>query len=209
MPLIQAWKCPKTSKVFEHKHHYLDHLRAEAHCRYRERKWFRFLRHFDDELAELHKCGSEENICRWIEAHSRDLYIRNRPDEASLGTRFRGDIDLGSKYYCPPDDPLALGFRPDFSIHVLRCEVFSCEPIDHRSPVPYEARRLGDLAWEGTIILRLIGFHPEPAKILNNTGLYTEQSYGGGHPDIHFKFWMMACRFPMFSMMKRLAEPLR
>jgi hypothetical protein len=70
MPQIQAWKCPKTEKLFEEKTKYLNHLRALAKASAAKRKERKMLGELQSVFTRMRtECGTMEEIEEFIKAH--------------------------------------------------------------------------------------------------------------------------------------------
>jgi hypothetical protein len=79
MPLVQAWQCPKTGKLFAQKSEYHAHLRRKAKVALRERNERRLIEEFElrAEAGRI-SCFAIKDVETWLEANIPLIYTQCR-----------------------------------------------------------------------------------------------------------------------------------
>lgn len=89
MPLISAWKCPRTAKLFEGEEPYREHLRKLAAKSIVDRRVRRHIETLDEQFATMRKAITIPAIVDWIEDNAELFWINS----AIRNGNRRGPID--------------------------------------------------------------------------------------------------------------------
>lgn len=191
MPLVQAWQCPHTGKLFAQRDDYVDHLRREARARTLRRKISAAKLQRQKFIAGIKDCSSFEDIAEWVVANSEQLLL--------------------SKWDKPPRRNAKLPYISMMKFEDMRWG--DCISNSHSCPrngitnwegEPSKPR--GYPGWSGRISFDVHNFDTFYSMPLRDLDIHTG-SGGGGNP-YRYCVKLFEYDWPVMAFMRRALEPI-
>lgn len=191
MPLVQAWQCPRTKKLFADRGSYLAHLRREARAEALVKKINAAKRERQKFLAGIKDCSSFEAIAEWVVANSEKLLLGTLREPPRRNARLpyisvvkfenmRWGDRISNTHSCPRDGVTNWGSDP--------------------------AKPRGYPGWSGRLIFEAHNhdsFFNDPFRELD----IHKGSGGGGNP-YRYDVKLFESDWPVMGFMRRAMEPI-
>lgn len=163
MPLVSAWYCPHSKKLFRTKEQYVKNLRKLARKKYLETRTKIIREQRKNKFTEMRALRSFNSISAWIISHS-DLFV------------------VGSRVFSSSEE---IPVITNFSLTSMLFNKFISN--SHNAPIGQPTNFSGkkDLptgfpGWKGTVKFELSGRYPGfSSRIFENTGICFGSGSGG------------------------------